>query len=129
MSTNSTVSIQASNGTVQTIYVHHDGYNEGGVGEALATRYNNREAIQALVDGGDHSCISLTRTESYKQMRNEDCPAETSNSILDAMRELSQQYNYFYNKDDELSMIGRAGQEIRVLTDTPTYTDERVISL
>ena len=104
MSTNSTVSIEQADGTVQTIYVHWDGYIEGGVGEALQKLYSTPGQVQAIVDEGDHSCILPDgRIESYMDMREEYCPPTTSKSIFEAINDLGQGHNYFMRLNGKLT--------------------------
>jgi hypothetical protein len=56
MSTRSRVGLELSDGSILSIYSHYDGYPEW-AGRILCTHYNTREKVEALVDGGDVSCL------------------------------------------------------------------------
>lgn len=108
MSTRSTLIIEHADGTAQAIYVHNDGYLEG-VGQALKCYHNSREAIQALIDMGDHSQIYGKETLSYKEWRNEDVPAGTFTCIREAAAAWGNAYNYALTKEDELVCYNSTG--------------------
>jgi hypothetical protein len=56
MSTRSRVGLELADGSILSIYSHYDGYPEW-AGRILRTHYNTREKVEALVDGGDVSCL------------------------------------------------------------------------
>ena len=56
MSTRSRVGLELADGSILSIYSHYDGYPEW-AGRILRTHYNAREKVEALVDGGDVSCL------------------------------------------------------------------------
>ena len=112
MSTNSTVSIEQADGTIESIYVHWDGYIMGGVGEALNASYNTRLQIQAIVNAGDHSFINKDAKQSYADMRDEDCPKGVFDSFYDMLENFGQQYNYVYTLDDEIKCYDSRGNDL-----------------
>jgi hypothetical protein len=75
MSTRSNVSVTLSNGSIKSIYVHHDGYVENGVGEMLVTHHNNQEFAELVVYHGNASSICensepLTSSHSFDNREN-----------------------------------------------------------
>ena len=108
MGTNSTVSVEQADGTIESIYVHFDGYQMGGVGEALATTYNTRLQMQAIVNAGDHRCILNEGKESY----DDNSPKGVFNSFYDMLEQFGQQYNYVLTQDDVLMCYDGRGNDI-----------------
>jgi len=53
MSTRCRIGIKNKDGTITSIYCHHDGYVKGGVGEKLVNHYKTSEKIYALMSLGD----------------------------------------------------------------------------
>ena len=49
MSTRCRIGIENKDGTITSIYCHHDGYLEG-VGEILVNHYKNEEKIRKLME-------------------------------------------------------------------------------
>ena len=118
MGTHCSVNIEAADGTVQSIYVHSDGMTYG-VGKALRTLHNSREAIQALIDSGDHSCILPDSewhpgglTKNYWDWRKEFCPAATSPDFKTALHDHGHGYNYLFTKDNVLKAYNASGCEL-----------------
>jgi len=66
MSTRCRVGYLNDDGTVDSIYVHNDGFIDG-VGAALADEYTDAAKVRVLVDEGDHSTIS-GKVESYRSL-------------------------------------------------------------
>ena len=56
MATRGRVGLELSDGSIISIYSHWDNYPEW-AGRILRTHYNTREKVEALVDGGDVSCL------------------------------------------------------------------------
>ncbi len=56
MSTRCRIGIQNKDGTITSIYCHHDGYPKG-VGEVLVNHYKTEEKIRKLLELGDMSSI------------------------------------------------------------------------
>jgi predicted glycoside hydrolase/deacetylase ChbG (UPF0249 family) len=62
MATRCNVGIRELDGSLSSIYVHHDGYPEG-VGRTLLTHHASEEAARRLVVQGDASFIGATLNE------------------------------------------------------------------
>lgn len=92
MSTRSRIGIQLNDGTVKSIYCHHDGY-KAYVGEILKEYYTNPDDIEKLVALGDISSLYKTLEETAKVAYG-DSPSRTDKS-----------YYEFYDK------IGKCGEE------------------
>ena len=56
MSTRGRVGLELADGSILSIYSHYDNYPEW-AGRILRTHYNTLEKVEALVDGGDVSCL------------------------------------------------------------------------
>jgi hypothetical protein len=56
MSTRSNVSVKLANGSIKSIYVHHDGYIDG-VGSMLVNHHINQEFAELVVSFGNASSI------------------------------------------------------------------------
>ena len=59
MSTRARIGILNKDGTVESIYCHHDGYLIGGVGEMLYMHYNTEEKVRELMKLGDMSALAV----------------------------------------------------------------------
>ena len=59
MSTRCLIGILNKDGTVESIYCHHDGYLTGGVGEMLYMHYNTEEKVRELLKQGDMSALAV----------------------------------------------------------------------
>ena len=89
MATRSTIALEFADGTVQQVYCHFDGYLSG-VGAQLQADYTDPFALQALIEGGDMSCIG----EPYSN-RGEDCPARKFADFADYQANGQwEEYNY-----------------------------------
>lgn len=60
MSTRCRISAVYEDGTVHSIYCHHDGYIKHGVGECLYTYYQDLPKIKELMSLGDMSSLGTT---------------------------------------------------------------------
>ena len=111
MSTRCRIGIENKDGTITSIYCHHDGYPDG-VGEVLVNHYKTEEQIRKLLELGDLSSIGTEPIDNpraweqvsftganpndwfkaYKEInpnnmcntyksRGEDCPAQTHKNI------------------------------------------------
>ena len=58
MSTRARIGILNKDGTVESIYCHHDGYLTGGVGEMLYMHYNTEEKVRELLKQGDLDALA-----------------------------------------------------------------------
>lgn len=79
MSTRSRVGIVNANGSITSIYCHHDGYPSG-VGMMLLTHYTTEEKVRELIAGGDTSGIDddVRDCPFYKKRGETDVDARTS---------------------------------------------------
>lgn len=119
MSTRSRIGYLLPSGEVKSVYCHHDGYVEAGVGHQLHTHHNSLTAAKAIVALGDLSSLyeQLTppagvahsydnraprTTVAYGRDRNEkDCGAKTSANVEAFLAiESGQEYAYLF-KDGE----------------------------
>ncbi len=66
MSTRCRIGIKNENGTITSIYCHHDGYVEGGVGEMLVTNYKDESKIRKLMELGDMSALGTEPVDNPK---------------------------------------------------------------
>ena len=66
MSTRCRIGIENKDGTITSIYCHHDGYVEGGVGETLVRHYQDEEKIRKLLDLGDMSSLGTEPVENLR---------------------------------------------------------------
>jgi hypothetical protein len=113
MSTNSSVSVKIGD-KVKTIYGHWDGYPSW-VGRILKESYNSQEKAEALVALGDFSSLdhSIEAPEGHsfdkpidgytvfygRDRGEDDVEAKVYNTIDEAIREYSQEFNYFWDGD------------------------------
>lgn len=67
MSTRSRVAIVNEDGSVESIYVHFDGYKEG-VGAVLKKHYVNRKKIKELLELGDISVLGKEYDEELSKL-------------------------------------------------------------
>ena len=69
MSTRARIGIQNKNGTITSIYCHHDGYLEG-VGEILVNHYKAEEKSRKLMELGDMSSLGTEPVENLRGWEN-----------------------------------------------------------
>ena len=55
MSTNSRIGLQLADGAILSVYHHWDGYPQW-LGVTLKEKFNTRDKVAELIDGGDISC-------------------------------------------------------------------------
>ena len=96
-----------------SIYSHYDNYPEHN-GRILQTHYNTREKVEALVDGGDVSCLwtddrfytseGKTQRGYYGPLhyseRGEDCPPHLDKNLEEYLSD-GEEYAYVYTKNNE----------------------------
>ena len=130
MSTRSRVGIKNEDGTITSVYVHHDGYPSG-VGEVLFKNYNDETKIRKLMELGDMSSLGTEPVENlrgwenpglgttdwakaYKELhpenqcviyktRGEDCPAKIHKSIEEYQkysRDCWGEYAYLFKNNE-----------------------------
>ena len=68
MSTRCRIAIEQEDGTIKSIYCHHDGYKSG-VGKTLRTHYTNPDKVQALIALGDISTLGTFYDKKLAKMR------------------------------------------------------------
>ena len=99
MATRSRIAVELGDGTVKSVYCHNDGYLDG-VGRDLMYRFPNgtdSARVESFVNEGDRSTCGL----SYKEWRNENCPADNVKSADDFFSGDIEEYGYLYNTKGE----------------------------
>ena len=84
MSTRCRIGIENKDGTITSIYCHHDGYLEG-VGEILVNHYKAEEKIRKLMELGDMSSLG---TEPVENLRGWENPGLGTTDWMKAYKEL-----------------------------------------
>ena len=111
MSTRSRVGLELADGSILSIYSHYDGYPEW-AGRILRTHYNTREKVEALVDGGDVSCLWTDDgfyTSEGKTQRGYYGPLHYSERGEDCPPRLDADMEEFFSDNEEYSYIFRNG--------------------
>lgn len=104
--------MELADGSILSIYSHYDNYPEW-AGRILRTHYNTREKVEALVDGGDVSCLwtddgfytseGKTQRGYYGPLhyseRGEDCPPRLDKNLGEYLQN-SEEYSYVYTQDE-----------------------------
>ena len=76
MATRSRIGLQLADGNILSVYHHWDGYPEW-LGVTLNEKFNTREKVAELIDGGDISCCdsdsdwNLNKVENHVQYYND----------------------------------------------------------
>ena len=104
MGTRSKIGIVKSNGKVDAIYCHWDGYPDYN-GNVLVNHYNEESKIRKLISLGDISSLGATLDEtiSYYGWREEEVPKRTYDSIKayeKAYGDSWDEYNYLFKDGD-----------------------------
>ena len=87
MATRSRIGLQLADGNILSVYHHWDGYPEW-LGVTLNEKFNTREKVAELIDGGDISCCdsdsdwNLNKVENHVQYYND--RGENTEPRLDA---------------------------------------------
>jgi len=107
MGTRSRIGLKIDGGIVSA-YHHWDGYPEW-LGVTLEKKFNTRETVEELIDGGDMSCCDsdsdwdLNKCEphvQYYSLRGEDAPPKMSESLteyLDLTENTDGEYAYVFD--------------------------------
>ena len=87
MATRSRIGLQLADGNILSVYHHWDGYPQW-LGVTLNEKFNTREKVAELIDGGDISCCdsdsdwNLNKVENHVQYYND--RGENTEPRLDA---------------------------------------------
>ena len=87
MATRSRIGLQLADGNILSVYHHWDGYPEW-LGVTLNNKFNTRDKVAELIDGGDISCCdsdtdwNLEKVENHVQYYND--RGENTEPRLDA---------------------------------------------
>ena len=87
MATRSRIGLQLADGNILSVYHHWDGYPEW-LGVTLNEKFNTRDKVAELIDGGDISCCdsdsdwNLNKVENHVQYYND--RGENTEPRLDA---------------------------------------------
>ena len=123
MATRSRIGLQLSDDSIVSVYCHYDGYPAYN-GRILRTHYDTREKVEALVDGGDVSCLwtddgfytseGKTQRGYYGPLhyseRGEDCPPRHDETMTE-----------FFKNGEEFGYIFQNGEWF--CYDTKTWSD------
>ena len=124
MGTRSRIGLQLEDQII-SVYHHWDGYPSW-LGVTLEKKFNTREAVEELIDGGDmSSCDSDTDWDlkdcephaQYYSLRGEDCPPKISESIteyLDQTERTDGEYAYLFDNGEWTCYdIGQYGSGVK----------------
>jgi predicted CxxxxCH...CXXCH cytochrome family protein len=105
MSTRSRIAIENQDGTVTSIYCHHDGYTSG-VGKMLEKWYTTQAKVEALIELGNISSLDMTpmSTVAYARDRGEDLVQSKYNrveALFDMGFNSGIEYIYCYTKSGQ----------------------------
>ena len=107
MATRSRIGLELADGSVLSVYHHWDGYPQW-LGVTLNKKFNTREKVSELLDGGDiSSCDSdtdwdLKEVESHVQYYNDrgDNTTPRLDKDLDTYLSLGEEYAYLFTNDE-----------------------------
>ena len=108
MATRSRIGLELADDAVLSVYHHYDGYPQW-LGVTLRQKFNTREKVAELLDGGDISCIdsdtnwkreSVEEHVLYYNARGEDTEPRLDLSLEDYLA-LGEQYAYVFTLDHE----------------------------
>jgi len=108
MATRSRIALQLGEDSFLSVYHHYDGYPQW-LGVILRQKFNTREKVAELLDGGDISCIdsdtnwkreSVEEHVLYYNARGEDTEPRLDLTLEDYL-ENGEQYAYVYTLDHE----------------------------
>ena len=107
MSTNSTIAVVHTNGTVSQIYVHWDGYVES-VGKCLFENYATLDKVEALVALGNLSCLEARPSPGPNEAHDYNNAADGVCVAYERDRGEEDQQAEVYASIDELDSQGRS---------------------
>ena len=108
MATRSRIGLELADDAVLSVYHHYDGYPQW-LGVILRQKFNTREKVAELLDGGDISCIdsdtdwNREKVENHVQYyndRGEDTEPRLDLSLEDYL-ENGEEYAYVFTLDHE----------------------------
>ena len=126
MATRSRIGLQLADGNILSVYHHWDGYPQW-LGVTLNEKFNTREKVAELLDGGDISCCdsdsdwNLNKVENHVQYYNDrgDNTEPRLDSNFDDYVKDGEEYAYVFtldhvwecyaidrNYDDDYNVIG-----------------------
>ena len=108
MATRSRIGLELADDAVLSVYHHYDGYPQW-LGVTLRQKFNTREKVAELLDGGDISCIDSDTNWNrelvenhvlYYNARGEDTEPRLDLSLEDYL-ENGEEYAYVFTLDHE----------------------------
>jgi len=126
MATRSRIGLQLADGNILSVYHHWDGYPQW-LGVTLNEKFNTREKVAELLDGGDISCCdsdsdwNLNKVENHVQYYNDrgDNTEPRLDSNFDEYVKNGEEYAYVFtldhvwecyaidrNYDDDYNVVG-----------------------
>lgn len=112
MSTRSRVGLELADGSILSIYSHYDGY-PAWAGRILRTHYNTRQKVEALVDGGDVSCLWTDEgfyTSEGKTQRGYYGPLHYNERGEECPPRLDEDLAQFFTDNEEYAYVFRNGE-------------------
>ena len=106
MATRSRIGLQLADGNILSVYHHWDGYPEW-LGVTLNKKFNTRDKVAELIDGGDISCCdsdsdwNLNKVENHVQYYNDrgDNTSPRLDSNFDEYVKNGEEYAYVFTLD------------------------------
>ena len=106
MATRSRIGLQLADGNILSVYHHWEGYPEW-LGVTLNEKFNTREKVAELIDGGDISCCdsdsdwNLNKVENHVQYYNDrgDNTEPRLDSNFDEYVKQGEEYAYVFTLD------------------------------
>ena len=106
MATRSRIGLQLADGNILSVYHHWDGYPEW-LGVTLNNKFNTRDKVAELIDGGDISCCdsdsdwNLNKVENHVQYYNDrgDNTEPRLDSNFDDYVKNGEEYAYVFTLD------------------------------
>ena len=106
MATRSRIGLQLADGNILSVYHHWDGYPQW-LGVTLNEKFNTRENVAELIDGGDISCCdsdsdwNLNKVENHVQYYNDrgDNTEPRLDSNFDDYVKNGEEYAYVFTLD------------------------------
>ena len=126
MATRSRIGLQLADGNILSVYHHWDGYPQW-LGVTLNAKFNTRDKVAELIDGGDISCCdsdsdwNLNKVENHVQYYNDrgDNTEPRLDSNFDDYVKNGEEYAYVFtldhvwecyaidrNYDDDYNVVG-----------------------